>query len=618
MKQRIIFTLLLSIVLLACFSEQAIGKTRKQKQTSYTSNSSGKLTIIKKKKTGYLKFRDEPQYMIINVNIDWPVSNNGKSLKGLQRVLIDSIFGRDEANIDVLIKAYCTERSGGKVVTTIPRKVKKQQVQWYQADLDMKFTQVAGRYATFQIDENIFNGYHGLPTYRRYINYDIHNNRIIGLGDIIDVTVPSGEYSYETKLNEEFRKLMTTYLKDKTYHELSNYIDANGFKIVDFTFNTKAIIFNFEEEDEGYLEIEIPKEKLTKFMTEYGCYLLNMDYEEKEETSLRYFKNKYGFTFSEFFPSNLGDYISFIGPLESTLLSYFDDFTEIRIFKNKPNGHYFKDNNGNVIDVPYVLVINKKINNNENIFIAPLSIENNLVKLGNQINKSNFEDVSRLRIYPLNYEKSIKSIFADDGKMLKDITLNTNFSFISSIAYINDINALYLNGILYSITQSSATNSIDSSTLNDIIGTYEIVTGKEDLTDGNITDNTMFFSVKLDKNVPKLYLNYYDEDRNANNDGYEWAEIMNNIIQISYGPVAAMDYSLCGSLTFSNGSFKGLLWWKVCSHYDENDNILYTFSSAFPVELKKRAQIIDKNKKTPSKSIYNYNWELWGLYSKVL
>lgn len=605
MKQRTLITLLLSIVLLTCFSEQANGRTIKQKLTSSTSNSPGKLTITKKKKTSYLKFRDEPQYMIINVDIEWPVANNGKPLKGLQKVLIDSIFGRYETNIDALIKAYCTERPGGKVVTAIPQKVKKQQLQWYQDDLDVKCTQVAGRYAIFQIDENTFNVYHGLPTYRRYINYDIHNNRIIDLSDILDITVQNGDYSFEKKLNDEFRKLMAKYLKDKTYNKLSNYIDVYSLKTVDFTFNDKTIIFNFEEEDEGYLEIEIPKERLTKFMTEYGCYLLNMDYEEKEETSLSHFKNKFGFTYSEFFPSNLGNYISFIGPLESTLRSYIDDFTEIQIFKNKPNGHYFKDNNGNVIDAPYVLVINKKINNNENIFVAPLNIENNLVKLGNQTNKSNSKDAYRLKIYPLNSENSIKSLFTDDGKMLKDITLNINFSIKSSIAYINDMNALYLNGILYSIVQNFATNSGESSTLNDIIGTYEIVEGKDDI-QGLVPGDSSFFTVRIDQNVPKLYYSYFFEDeKNTNNNDYEWGEIKNNHIQISDGFVGAMDFFLCGSLSYSNGSFKGLLWWRICTEEDENGNTLYNFSSAFPLELKKRADEIYKASDDPAK--YNRN-----------
>lgn len=257
-------------------TQQTNEKGTKQSSSYSTSNCADKLTITHKKRTGYLRFRDEPHYMIINVNIDWPVSNNGKSLAALQRVLIDSIFGRDESNVDALIKTYCTERSGGKIVKTLPPKVKKHKVSWYQDDLEVKCTQAPGRYATFQVDENTFNGLHGFPTYRRYINYDIHNNKIINLDDILNLTVQISKYSDETKLNEDFLKLMTTYLKGKTYHELNHYINAYNLEIVDFTFNDKAIIFNFEEMDEGYLEIEIPKEKLTKYMTEYGCYLLNM------------------------------------------------------------------------------------------------------------------------------------------------------------------------------------------------------------------------------------------------------------------------------------------------------------------------------------------------------
>lgn len=619
MKQKALISLLLSIILFACFSEQSIGKNRKQKLTSSTSNSSGKLTITKKKKTSYLKFRDEPQYMIINVDIDWPVSNNETSLRGLQRMLIDSIFGRDETNIDALIKAYCTERSGGKVVTTIPQKVKKQQVQWYQDDLEVKCIQVAGRYATFQIDENTFNGYHGLPTYRRYINYDIHNNRIIDLSDILDLTVQNGEFNYETKLNEDFRKLMAAYLKDKTYHELSNYIDATSLKNVDFTFNDKAIIFNFEDNDEGYLEVEIPKEKLTKFMTEYGCFLLNMNYEEKKETSLNNLKNKYGVEFSEFLPNNIGDNISFIGPPGSNILSYIDDLTTIQIFKNSPNNHYFKDNNNKVFEAPYVLVITKRISNNENIFVAPLSIDRDFVKLSNNIIDNNNENVYRLKVYPLYGEKSTKSLFTDDGKMLKDITLNPYFSTISSIAYINDLNALYFNGNLYSIVQKEATKSNNTSITKDMVGEYSIVTGKDDITSG--MDGRHFFTVKLDNNVPKLYFNSINND-SSNSDNnemdLEWGEINNYIIHISDGSVGAMDYLLCGNLTYSNGSFKGILWWRCITDEDENGNYRYTFSSAFPVELKKRTHILNKNKKTPSKTIYNYNWELWGLCSNSL
>ena len=262
MKQKDLITLLLSIVILACFSELSAGN----RSTQTNSNGNEKLTITKKKKTSYLKFRDEPQYMIINVDIDWPVSNNGRSIAELQKSIIYATFERNTTNIDAIIKEYCTKRSGGKVVTTIPKKVKQQKVPWYQNDLEVKCTQVAGRYATFQIDDNTFNGYHGLPTYRRYVNYDINNNKIILLNDIIN-----------NLRNRDFQELLISYLKaHQFFTDLSNYKDGNILRIADFTLKEKVVVFNFEDEMEGYLDIEIPNEKIAQFLTDYGRQLLQL------------------------------------------------------------------------------------------------------------------------------------------------------------------------------------------------------------------------------------------------------------------------------------------------------------------------------------------------------
>lgn len=265
MKQKALISLLLSIILFACFSEQSIGKNRKQKLTSSTSNSSGKLTITKKKKTGYLKFRDEPQYMIINVDIDWPVSNNGKSITALQKKIIYASFERNTNNIDAIIQEYCTNRSGGKVVSTIPKAVKQQKVPWYQDDLEVKCTQVAGLYASFQIDGNTFNGYHGLPTYRKHINYDINNNKIIELNDII----------INTK-DRQFEEFLLSRIKAIPNANLPDYKDRNGLKIAGFALRANSVVLNFDDDVEGYLEIEISKERLAKFLTEYGKSILQI------------------------------------------------------------------------------------------------------------------------------------------------------------------------------------------------------------------------------------------------------------------------------------------------------------------------------------------------------
>lgn len=237
---------------------------KQQTTSTVQNNSTNKLSINKKKKTGYLKFRNEPQYMIINVDIDWPVANNGKSITELQKSIIESTFERNTTNIDAIIKEYCTKRSDGKVVTTIPKKVKQHKVPWFQNDLEVKCTQVVGRYATFQIDDNTFNGYHGLPTYRRYVNYDIKNNKIILLTDIINDT-----------RSRNFQELLTSYLKaHQFFTDLSNYKDGNVLRIAGFALREKVVVFNFEDEMEGYLDIEVPKEMLAQFLTEYGRQLL--------------------------------------------------------------------------------------------------------------------------------------------------------------------------------------------------------------------------------------------------------------------------------------------------------------------------------------------------------
>ena len=247
-------------------SRQTKGKTTTQSRTSHITNNAEKLTITKKKRTGYLRFREEPRYMIINVNIDWPVACNGKSITALQKKIIDATFERNTTNIDAIINEYCTKRSGGKVVKTIPKAVKQQKAPWYQNDLDVKCTQVAGRYATFQIDENTFNGIHGLPTYRRYVNYDMANNRVIELSDII-----------VNMKNRDFQDLLMKLIKAKPYNNLSDYKDRNGLKIADFSLKEKTILFIFDDDIEGYFEINVAKESIAQFLTEYGKQLLNVE-----------------------------------------------------------------------------------------------------------------------------------------------------------------------------------------------------------------------------------------------------------------------------------------------------------------------------------------------------
>ena len=245
-----------------------VGANVKDKQlttSTVPNNSTNKLTITKKKKTGYLKFRDEPQYMIINVDIDWPVSNNGKSITALQKKIIYASFERNTNNIDAIIQEYCTNRSGGKVVSTIPKAVKQQKVPWYQDDLEVKCTQVAGLYASFQIDGNTFNGYHGLPTYRKHINYDINNNKIIELNDII----------INTK-DRQFEEFLSSRIKAIPNANLPDYKDRNGLKIAGFALRANSVVLNFDDDVEGYLEIEISKERLAKFLTEYGKSILQI------------------------------------------------------------------------------------------------------------------------------------------------------------------------------------------------------------------------------------------------------------------------------------------------------------------------------------------------------
>lgn len=568
MKQKALIILLLSIVLLACFSEQANGKTRKQNLTSSTSNSSGKLTITKKKKTSYLKFRDEPQYMIINVDIDWPVSNNGKSITELQKSIIDATFERNTTNIDAIIKEYCTKRSGGKVVTTIPKKVKQQKVPWYQNDLEVKCTQVVGQYATFQIDDNTFNGVHSLPTYRRYVNYDIKNNMIIALNDILDFNINTNDEHY-TKLNNEFKELISSLIKQKKHDNLSNYIDYYNLKNVDFTFKNNKIAFTFDDEDEGYFEIDVPKEKLAKFMTDYGRYLLQVDYVDNNDFSLEKVKEEYGLGYSNLLPNDFGNSISFIGPSSQGILLYEGDNTNIKIFKNKHNGHNFKDNKGNIIDAPYVMLIDTKIYSNDNIIVTPLNINNNYVVLSN--------DNHLVSTFPLYGERSSNSLFSKDGTMLKDITLNSNTMISSSVAFINDVNALYFNGKLYSLSHEIASYGKDIINTKELVGTYDITLGKSDI--GSLGDGAEYFTVKMVNGTPFLYLN----------SNIEWMEIKSNHLSFynDEGSVGAMDYFLCGDMTYSNGQFKGVMWWRCIVDEDENGKYRYDFSTPFPVVLKK-------------------------------
>ena len=104
-----------------------------------------------------------------------------------------------------------------------------------------------------------------MPTLRRYVNYDITNNKIIELKDII-VNIK----------NKDFQELLSSRIKATLNANLSDYKDGNGLKIVDFALRDGGIVFNFEDDVEGYIEIQLSKERLAKFLTEYGKSILRI------------------------------------------------------------------------------------------------------------------------------------------------------------------------------------------------------------------------------------------------------------------------------------------------------------------------------------------------------
>ena len=103
-------------------------------------NPNDTIQIVHKHKQVYQRFNDEPEYGLINVDIDWPVSYKGADLAQLQQQLIDVAFDRKSKNIDAMMNSFCAPRSSGRIVTTIPTKIKQDGYPLYKDELEIKCT----------------------------------------------------------------------------------------------------------------------------------------------------------------------------------------------------------------------------------------------------------------------------------------------------------------------------------------------------------------------------------------------------------------------------------------------------------------------------------------------
>lgn len=205
------------------------------------------LSISHKTRTGYLRFNEEPQYMIVNVDIDWPVAINGTKPTKLQKDLIEKSFHRKGDNIDDMIDDYLNQRQGGTSVTSIPEEYIERESSYAKKDLKVKCNRINERCATFSISEYSFNGYSNDPTYRLHVNYDIIKDDFIGINDI-----------FENIQNDRLQRVIYKFLKENVNDQSYYYIENQKLRITDFSFNKKNMIFQFDNEYDGFLEIEVP------------------------------------------------------------------------------------------------------------------------------------------------------------------------------------------------------------------------------------------------------------------------------------------------------------------------------------------------------------------------
>ena len=225
------------------------------------------LTLAHKAKAEYFSFSDEPQYMIVTANIDWPVAINGTTPTKLQKDLIQKSFHRSGSNIDDFIDDYLSQRPGGLRVTSIPEEYKGWESGSAKKYLQVKCNQPNERCATFSISEYSFNGYSNDPTYRIHVNYDIIKDDFVGISDV-----------FANIQNDQLQRIVYKFLKDNVDSQsLYYYVENQKLKIVDFSFNKENVIFQFDNEIDGFTEIEVPKGYLASYMTSYGKYLLQVD-----------------------------------------------------------------------------------------------------------------------------------------------------------------------------------------------------------------------------------------------------------------------------------------------------------------------------------------------------
>lgn len=265
MKQLSFFALLV-FTLVACNATSKGDFSNPEDNSDTVAVDKSDTIIIKHKhKQVYQRFNSPPEYGIFNVDIDWPVSYKNVNLSQLQQKLIELAFERNGSNIDAMIDAYCAPRPGGRIVTSIPDNVKKHEVPWYEDDLEIKCTQVAGRYVTFKINANTFN-YESYPTYRRYVTFDLANQKIVEEKDVFSKNEESEYYAY--------KEVVFEYLYDALKGNLEE-ISHNG-EIACFYFTDRYTVFLFDENLNGFKEVEVPNDEISEYMTDNGRRLIGI------------------------------------------------------------------------------------------------------------------------------------------------------------------------------------------------------------------------------------------------------------------------------------------------------------------------------------------------------
>lgn len=232
------------------------------------------IVIEHKYKKVYQRFNSSPEFAIINVDIDWPTTHKNADLTQLQRKLISIAFERNSSNIDAMLDAYCAPRSGGRVVTTVPDNVKKRQVPVFEDNLEVKCSQVAGKYATYKIELNISNGYESFPTHRRYVTFDLSNNKVLEIKDVFN---NSGDEYYDYY---EYTEVVAEYLYEKKREDMNEFMKDDELNIAGFYFTHQNVGILFNHDVEGFYEIQVPKAVMGKYMTEQGRRLLGLSQNE--------------------------------------------------------------------------------------------------------------------------------------------------------------------------------------------------------------------------------------------------------------------------------------------------------------------------------------------------